>query len=156
MGITRSAMLIFLSLLAVASLSCHEGGETSTPSQGQQYAASPEIAENSGRHLSGEFAVRSVEDVYTAKDFTNPVDVIFKFTEDGTFRRERLSKGVVTSWDEGSYIIDTHDNLALYIESAGGVAFASARLEVYTIKEQGVEGLKLSRGEALTLLLQKR
>ncbi|HST22029.1 MAG TPA: hypothetical protein VLR90_12975, partial [Blastocatellia bacterium] len=112
--------------------------------------------EDSGKRLSGDYDVKSVEDDYAKKTTQGAVRTTFRFKEDGTFTIERELRGSVSSVEEGAYIIGKQSELVLYIEKAGGDLRSDARMVRYLISAQSDDSLKLQSSPSTVLVLQKR
>ena len=108
--------------------------------------------EDSGKKLSGDYDVKSVEDDYAKKTAQGAVRTTFRFREDGTFTIERELRGV----EEGAYIIGRQSELVLYIEKAGGDLRSDARVVRYLISDQSDDSMKLQSSPSTVLVLQKR
>ena|SRR5215208_7848902 len=153
-GATLSLKSSLVILLTVASISCgaaHREAEQNSSNQ-------PEISsiEDSGKRLSGDYDVKSVEDDYAKKTTQGAVRTTFRFKEDGTFTIERELRGSVSSVEEGAYIIGKQSELVLYIEKAGGDLRSDARMVRYLISAQSDDSMKLQSNPSTVLVLQKR
>ena len=142
-----TARLFLVALLAMASLSCG----ASAPSRESSSSQSPEDAavEDSGKRLSGEFVLISLEDAYR-QDKTQPQGT-FSFDENGNFKRQDGSR-----IEEGSYLITPRSELVIYIEKVNGEPRSAARVERYQITDQRDEGFTLQDGPSRRLMLRKR
>jgi hypothetical protein len=150
----RSATLLlkssFVILLTFASISCgvaHREAEQNSLNQSEIVSI-----EDSGKKLSGDYDVKSVEDDYAKKTTQGAVRTTFRFKEDGTFTIERELRGV----EEGAYIIGRQSELVLYIEKAGGDLRSDARVVRYLISDQSDDSMKLQSSPSTVLVLQKR
>ncbi len=108
--------------------------------------------EDSGKRLSGDYDVKSVEDDYAKKTAQGAQRTTFRFREDGTFTIERESHGV----EEGAYIIGRQSELVLYIEKTGGDLRSDARVVRYLMSDQSADSMKLQSNPSTVLVLQKR
>jgi hypothetical protein len=114
-----------------------------------------EAIEDSGRRLSGDYAVRSMTDDYTAGAVQAPPRGSFSFKEDGSFQSEREAGGAARV-ETGSYLISAQGALVLFVETAGGNPLSEARQESYQIESQGDSELRLRRGGSTVLVLRKK
>jgi hypothetical protein len=137
----------FFASLALGALSCG----APTPSRESSSTQSPEDAavEDSGKRMSGAFAVISLEDAYR-QDKTQP-QTAFSFDENGNFKRQDRSR-----IEEGSYLITPQSELVIYIEKVNGELRAAARVERYHITDQLDDGFTLQAGPSRRLVLRKR
>ena len=145
--IRSTARLFLLGSLALATLSCG----TSTPSRESSSGEPHQDAavEDSGKRLSGEFNLISLEVSYRRDN--PPAEATFRFDENGDFKRQdglRL--------EEGSYLITAQNELVLYIEKVNGEVRAAARVEHYQIADQSEKGFTLKDGPSRKLVLLKR
>lgn len=141
-----------IALMAFAA-GCRDAHPRSTENGLQSRAA--ESFEDSGRRLSGDFAVQSLSDDYLPKAVQEGTPSAFSFKDDGTFRSERKSRGV-GSIEEGSYLISVQDEIVLYIETSSGERLSGARLERYKIEAQSEAELRLRQNASTTLLLRRK
>ena len=142
-----TARLFVLAGLALGALSCG----ASAPSHESSSAQSPEgrIVEDSGKRLSGEFILISLEDAY--RQDKPQTQTAFSFDDNGNFKRQDRSR-----IEEGSYLITAQNELMLYVEKVNGEALAAARVEHYQINDQSDNGLTLQEGPSRKLILRKR
>ena len=140
----------FVVLLTVISISC--GAARREAGQDSLQPSEALSIEDSGKRLSGDYDVKSVEDDYAKKSAQGAVRATFKFKEDGTFTIEREMRSV----EEGSYIIGPQSELVLYIEKAGGDLRSEARVVRYLMSDQGDDSMKLRSSPSAVLVLQKR
>src|SRR5262249_42824778 len=110
-----------------------------------QAPESPPV-QNSGRTLSGDYALKSLDDDYPSKDRLNRPGLTYTFDKDGRFKREERSGGRLLSHIEGSYVIGTQSEVIFYVEKVGDDQVAAARAERYTLDEQPGGVLKLHQG----------
>jgi len=146
--------LLLAGLLALISISCKALSTDHQESQDQTQES--RSIENSGKKISGEFVLKGIESDYGAKGVRAAPETIFKFETDGSFKRERASGGTVQTIDEGSYVISTRNELALYVEKVGAEMVDAARAEYYTINSQTDDTIRLGRGPAEVLILKRR
>lgn len=139
--------------LMVFAAACRDVHTRVTENGGQSRAA--ESFEDSGRHLSGDFVVESFSDDYLVKAVQEGTQSAFSFKDDGTFRSERKSRGVMRV-EEGSYLITAQDEIVLYIETGGGEKLSAARLELYKIETQSEAELRLRQNASTTLMLRRK
>jgi hypothetical protein len=153
-GATLLLKSSFVVLLTVVSISCGAAHREA----GQDSLNPSEVVsiEDSGKRLSGDYDVKSVEDDYAKKTAQGAVRTTFRFKEDGTFTIERELRGSRSSLEEGSYIIGHQSELVLYIEKAGGDLRSEAREVRYLMSDQSDDSMKLQSSPSTVLLLQKR
>lgn len=145
--IRSTARLFLLGSLALATLSCG----ASTPSR-ESSSVDPHQApavEDSGKRLSGEFDLISLEDSYR-RDYLASQSV-FGFAENGDFKRQDGSR-----LEEGSYLITAQNEIVVYIEKVSGELRSAAQVERYQIFDQSDSGLTLEEGPSRKLVLRKR
>lgn len=143
--IKSTARLFLLGSLALATLSCG----TSTPSRESSSGELHQAVEDSGKRLSGEFNLISMEDSYRRDNQASQGS--FSFAENGDFKRQdglRL--------EEGSYLITAQNEMVVYIEKVNGELRSAARVERYQIVDQSDNGFTLQEGPARKLVLRKR
>jgi hypothetical protein len=114
-----------------------------------------ESIEDSGRRLSGDYAVGSTTDEYTASAVQAAPRWSFRFKEDGSFQSEREAGGMMRI-ETGSYLISAQGALILFVETVGGNALSEARPESYQIEAQGDSELRLRRNGSMVLVLRKK
>ena len=149
-GVTLLLKSSLVILLTVASISCgpaHRKAEQNSLTQPDAVSI-----EDSGKRLSGDFDVKSVEDDYAKKTAQGAVRTTFRFREDGTFTIERSRSSV----EEGAYIIGNQGELVLYIEKVGGDLRSDARVVRYLMSDQSDDSVKLQSSPSAVLVLQKR
>ena len=112
--------------------------------------------QNSSQTLSANYSLKSVESDYRVRDSGKKREVVYSFSSDGTFSREYLKSGATQSKEEGSYVLGTKDQLALYVEKVSGEALGAARAEYYLIVDQSGDVLELRRGLSETSILVRR
>lgn len=144
--VARVLLVAALSILIASCGFSRQSGSTASnpPSE------SPSI-ESSGRMLSGDFVVSQVDDVYRAN--TNPaqVQVSYSFDESGNFKRQSKSR-----FEEGVYLISTQGELVFYIEKINGEPLTEARIDRYSIIEEGSDSITLGSGPSRRLVLKRR
>lgn len=144
--VARVLLVAALSILIASCGFSRQSGSTASnpPSE------SPSI-ESSGRMLSGDFVVSQVDDVYRAN--TNPaqVQVSYSFDESGNFKRQSKSR-----FEEGMYLISTQGELVFYIEKINGEPLTEARIDRYSIIEEGSDSITLGSGPSRRLVLKRR
>lgn len=144
--VARVLLVAALSILIASCGFSRQSGSTASnpPSE------SPSI-ESSGRMLSGDFVVSQVDDVYRAN--TNPaqVQVSYSFDESGNFKRQSKSR-----FEEGVYLISTQGELVFYIEKINGEPLTEARIDRYSIIEEGSDSITLGSGPTRKLVLKRR
>ncbi|HXU36402.1 MAG TPA: hypothetical protein VN937_08560 [Blastocatellia bacterium] len=145
--IRSTARLFLLGSLALATLSCG----TSTPSRESSSGEPHQDAavEDSGKRLSGEFNLISLEDSYRRDN--PPAEATFRFDENGDFKRQDGLR-----FEEGSYLITAQNEMVLYIEKVNGELRSAARVEHYQIADQSENGFTLKEGPSRKLVLLKR
>ena len=143
-----------VTLLTFASISCgaaHREAEQVSLSQSEYVSI-----EDSGKRLSGDYDVKSVEDDYAQKTAQGAQRTTFRFREDGTFAIERELRGSRSSVEEGAYIIGNQGELVLYIEKVGGDLRSDARVVRYLMSDQSDDSVKLQSSPSTVLVLQKK
>jgi hypothetical protein len=145
--IRSTARLFLLGSLALAALSCG----TSTPSRESSSGETHQdpAVEDSGKRLSGEFNLISLEDSYRRDNL--PSQATFRFDENGEFKQQDGLR-----IEEGSYLITAQNEMVLYIEKVNGELRAAARVEHYQIADQSDNGFTLEEGPSRKLVLRKR
>jgi hypothetical protein len=98
-----------VALLTLAFVSC--GASRPDPDRGSLRQSEAELVEDSGKRISGEYYLQSVEDDYSAKSAQGEAQTTFSFREDGTFAIERESRGRPSGVDEGTYVISSRGEL---------------------------------------------
>lgn len=145
--IRSTARLLFLGSLALTALSC--GASAPSRDSGSGQSREVEAVENSGKRISGEFVLISLEDSFRQD---NPQSqATFNFDEDGDFKRQDRSR-----LEEGTYLISVQNELMLYVEKMNGEPLPAARLERYQIADQSDTGFTLQEGPTRKLVLRKR
>src|ERR1044071_2314205 len=150
-GATLLLKSSFVLLLTVVSISCGAAHRESERNSLQPSEAAS--IEDSGKRLSGDYDLKSVEDDYAKKTEQGAVRTTFRFKEDGTFTIERELRGSASSMEEGAYIISNQGELVLYIEKAGGDLRSEARVVRYLISDQSNDSMKLKRSPSAVLIL---
>lgn len=145
--IRSTARLFFVGSLALAALSCGASAPSRDSSSGQ--APEAEAVEDSGKRLSGEFSLISLEDSYRRDNLES--QTTFNFDENGDFKRQDRSR-----LEEGSYLITAQNEMVLYIEKVNGELRSAARVEHYQIADQSDNGFTLKEGPSRKLVLRKR
>ena len=145
---------LLVALLALTFISCGAGNRDTGRDSLQPSEA--EWVEDSGKRISGNYNLQSVEDDYRAKSAQGEARTTFSFREDGTFAIERESRGATSSIDEGTYVISKQGELVLYIEKIGGDPRPEARVARYLISDQSGDSLKLQGNPSSALILKKR
>ena len=135
--------------IALLVVSCGESTQSRSPSAEQTSDA--DSIENSGKHLSGEFVLTAVEDTYGPKTAQAHPQAVFSFDETGNFKRQDKLR-----IDEGAYLISTQGELVVYIEKVNGEQLAAARVDRYTMIDQGDDSITLQSGPSKKLILRKR
>lgn len=151
------AFLFKLSILGLIALACSSCRGASREEQGELLQSSESSSiEDSGKRISGDFVLKSVEDNYANKSLQGKPVSTFRFEESGAFKIERELGGTILSVEEGTYIIGSQNELALYVEKVGGELLSEARIRLYNIAEQSAGGMRLQSNPSLTLVLEKR
>ena len=141
--------LVLAGAVALLAVSC--GTSTQSRPTAAQQASDTDSIEDSGKRLSGEFVLSAVEDAYRPKNASAPLQVVFSFDENGTFKRQDKSRV-----EEGAYLIGTRSELVMYIEKVNGELLGSARVDRYTIIDQHDDSIRLESSPSKTLVLRKR
>ncbi|HEU4386943.1 MAG TPA: hypothetical protein VFV34_04035 [Blastocatellia bacterium] len=149
----RVVHTIALSLL-LAVLACNRSGSQSRNATPLELAGPVETepVENSGQKIVGTFFARVVEDQYRREAPPRDVQVKYSFDEGGGFKRERVASGRTVLAESGNYVIGTHDELVLYVESANGENLGSARAERFVITSLTEQTVELRYGSGKILL----
>jgi hypothetical protein len=125
------------------------GASTQSRESSSEQSSEAAGVEDSGKHISGEFDLISLEDSYRQD---NPrAQTTFSFDENGDFKRQDRSR-----LEEGSYLITAQNEMVLYIEKVNGELRAAARVEQYQIADQSDNGFTLQEGPSRKLVLRKR
>jgi hypothetical protein len=140
--------LTMLGAVALATASC--GASTQSKRDDPQSSDTPSI-EDSGKRLSGDFVVSSLEDSYGPKKAQTQTQTVFSFDESGALKKQDKSRT-----EEGSYLIGTQGELVIYIEKVNGEPLPAARVERYSMSDQRDDGFTLQSGRSRRLLLRKR
>lgn len=139
------ARALLLTIAALILASCDASKRSAEPSSERK-----DQIENSGRRLSGDFVVASIEDSYRGRR-AEPQSSILSFDDAGRFKRQDNSRV-----EEGSYIIDTSGDLIVFIEKLNGEFLTSARIERYMIDDRhGDQAITLS-GPSRSFVLTRR
>jgi hypothetical protein len=141
------ARLFLVGSLALATLSC--GASTPSRESSSSDLHQDPAVEDSGKRLSGEFALISIEDSYHGDNLSS--QTTFRFDENGAFKRQDGSR-----LEEGSYLIATQNEMVLYIEKVNGELRSAARVEHYQMADQSDNGFTLQEGASRKLVLRKR
>ena len=139
--------LTMLGAVALAAASC--GASSQSQRDDPQSSDAPPI-EDSGKRLSGDFAVSSLEDSYGPKKTQTQPQAVFTFDENGSFKKQDKLRT-----EEGSYLIGTQGELVIYIEKVNGEPLPAARVERYSMSDQRDDGFTL-QSRSRKLLLRKR
>jgi hypothetical protein len=139
--------LTMLAAVALATASC--GASTQSQRDNPGSSDAPPI-EDSGKRLSGDFVVSSLEDSYGPKKAHTQPQTVFSFDESGVFKKQDKSRT-----EEGSYLIGAQGELMMFIEKLNGEPLPAARAERYSMSDQRDDGFTL-QGGSRKLILQKR
>jgi len=101
--------------------------------------------------FSGDFFVSQVDDVYRPNTTPAQVQVSYSFDESGNFKRQSKSR-----IEEGVYLISTQRELVFYIEKINGEPLTEARIDRYSIIEEGSDSITLGSGPSRRLVLKRR
>jgi len=140
--------LVLVGAVALGVASC--GAKTNPAEQGNPQDPEAQSFEDSGRRLSGEFALFSLENAYAAKKSQATPATVFSFDETGSFRRQDKSRV-----EEGSYLISTQNELVIYVEKINGELLTEARVDRYAIIDQGDDSITMTSGPTRKLVLKK-
>ena len=113
-------------------------------------AADVDAVEDSGRRLSGEFVLGSVEDAYRVNKAQAPSETVLTFDQNGAFKRQDRLRT-----EEGAYLIGVNNEVVIYIEKVNGEQLADARIERYVISDESADKFTLST-PSKKLVLRKR
>jgi hypothetical protein len=139
-----------LALLCILFCSCHRSPSSETDNQTFDSWQAPESqpVQNSGRTLSGNYVLKSLDDDYTPKDRASRPAMVYTFDKEGGFKLEERSGVRLIKHVEGSYVIGTKGEMMLYVERVGDDQMAAAVAERYELDEQPDGSLKLHQGLA--------
>src|SRR5436190_7172957 len=126
---TSVARLSLLGAVALGVASCGASTKTQQGESAQVFEAAP--AEDSGKRLSGDYVLSTVEDAYRIANMQNPPQTILSFDEKGTLKRQERSR-----IDEGTYLIGARSELVIYIEKVNGEPLTAAQIERYLITDE--------------------
>ena len=101
--------------------------------------------------FSGDFFVSQIDDLYRPN--TNPaqVQVSYSFDESGNFKRQSKSRV-----EEGVYLISTQREIVFYIEKINGEPLTEARIDRYSIIEEGPDSMTLGSSPSRKMVLKRR
>lgn len=136
---------------AVALLVVSCGASTQSPPAGAQKTSDTDSIEDSGKRLSGDFVLSSVEDAYRPKNAQAQPQTVFTFDENGNFKRQDKSRV-----EEGGYLIGLKSELVIYIEKVNGEPLPAARVDRYVIIDQRDDAITLESSPSRTMVLRKR
>lgn len=151
------AFMLKLSVFGLAALAFGSCRGASREEQGgllQSFDA-PSV-EDSGKRISGDFVLKSVEDDYGNKSLQGKPASTFRFRESGDFKIERESGGTALGVEEGTYVIGKRNELLLYVEKVGGDLLSEARVYRYIIADQSADRMRLQSNPSATLVLEKK
>lgn len=134
--------------IALGVASC--GASTKTQQGGFAQSSEADSVDDSGKRLSGDFTLSSVEDDYRPANTQSSPQTIFTFDEAGAFKRQDRSRV-----DEGTYFIGAQGELVIYIEKVNGEPLTAARSERYLINDSNVTTITLET-PSRKLILRKR
>ena len=144
-----AAKVLLAGTLVIPLAAC--GFSRGSGSAGANPVIESESFEDSGKRLSGEFALSHIEDLYRPESNTTVVHTFFSFDETGSFKRQQNSR-----MDEGVYLISAKRELVLYVEKINGQQLTEARIERFAIIEEGADSIALGSGPSRKLILKKR
>jgi hypothetical protein len=136
-----------LGAVALTTGSC--GASTGSQRDNPLSSGFPSI-EDSGKRLSGDFVVSSLEDSYAPKKTQTQAQAVFSFDESGIFKKQDKSRT-----EEGSYLIGTQGELIIYAEKVNGEPLPAARVDRYSMSDQRDDAFTL-QSQSRRLLLRKR
>jgi hypothetical protein len=139
--------LTMLGAVALATACC--GASTQSQRDDPVSPEAPPI-EDSGKRLSGDFVVSSLEDSYGPKKAQTQTQTVFSFDESGILKKQDKSRT-----EEGSYVIDAQGELVIYIERVNSEPLPSSRVERYSMSDQRDDGFTL-QSRSRRLILRKR
>ena len=146
----------FLPFALLLLSACGSSAEKNSDASDSPSAPEPVAIENSGKTLSGDYLIKSIEDGYAREAAQDDTLTTFKFSGDGAFKIERRALGVLSVVEEGSYLISTGGELVLYVEKSFGEPRNDARLERYPITEQSGNTLRLQSYPSKILVLERQ
>jgi hypothetical protein len=151
------ALLFNLAMFGLVVVACSCGRGASREGQGVIPRSSEASSiEDSGKRISGDFVLKSVDDDYGNKSLQGKPVSTFRFEESGAFKIERESSGTVLNVEEGTYIIGEENVLVLYVEKVGGELLGEARIYKYVITYRSADELRLQYNPSATLVLRKK
>ncbi len=145
--ILKSSFVVLLTVTFISCGAAHRDAESNSSHPSDAFSI-----EDSGKRLSGDWEVKSVDDEYAKKSAQGAARTTFRFREDGGFAIERESRAV----EEGAYIIGKQNELVLYIEKAGGEFRGEARIMRYLMTDQTDDSMNLRSSPTAVMVLKKR
>lgn len=144
----KLAKLALTGVAALLIVSC--GANTQSERRGESRDSDAQPID-SGRRLSGEFLLISIQDSYAAAKSHGAPETVLSFDESGAFKKQDKSRS-----EEGVYLITTRGELVTYIERVNGEMLPAARVDLYLILDQNGDSITLQSGRSRTLVLRKR
>lgn len=144
--------IVAVSLLLMAACARRESAE----SIGGYPEGSALPIENSGKTLAGTYALKTASDEYSKSGSLLFKTLEITFDAEGNFRETAASSDGAGRLEEGTYVIGTRNELALYVEKMDSEPLAAARVERYEIKDNSNSALKLRYGNSIELTLQRQ
>lgn len=140
-----------VALLGAVALACACGASTSPPQDGPTSTDNQSI-EDSGKRLSGEFILTTIDDSYSlVKNVQPQPQKVFNFDESGNVKKQDRAGS-----EEGSYVISTQGQLVIYVEKVNGEPLPAAKVEAYAMSDHRDDGFTLQLGGSRRLLFKKR
>jgi len=140
-----------VALLGAVALAC-ACGASSPPPQDEPTSTDNQSIEDSGKRLSGEFIMTTIDDSYSSVKNVQPqTQTVFSFDESGNVKKQDRAGS-----EEGSYVISTQGQLVIYVEKVNGEPLPAAKVEAYAMSDQRDDGFTLQLGGSRRLLFKKR
>jgi hypothetical protein len=141
-------------MVAIACSSCRSPTRGEPP--GLLQPTESESIQDSGKRLSGEFTLKTVEDDYGQKNLQGQSLAAFRFEESGAFKIDRESGNDSMTIKEGTYVISARNELILYVEKVNGSLLSEARINRYLITDMGSDLIRLQSTRSTKYVLEKR
>jgi hypothetical protein len=150
-------LLLYISCLGMVAIACSScRGPTRGEQPGLLQPTESESIQDSGKRLSGEFTLKTVEDDYGEKNLQGQSLAAFRFEESGAFKIDRESGNDSMTIKEGTYVISARNELILYVEKVNGSLLSEARINRYLITDMGSDLIRLQSTRSTKYVLEKR
>jgi hypothetical protein len=143
-------LLSKLTMLLAVALATGSCGASTGSQRDNSLSSGFASIEDSGKRLSGDFVVSSLEDPYAPKKAQTQTQAVLSFDESGIFKKQDKSRT-----EEGSYLIGTQGELVIYAEKVNGEPLPAARVDRYSMSDQRDDAFTL-QSQSRRLLLRKR